>query len=162
MHRTGGKILFFCIKGCKAKNVCIEDRTCAETRSQSIANHSADPRSGSPIRLQSTRVIVGFHLKGDSPLIIDSNDSRIVFEHRPTPRFIQFSGNRENRLLEHVAVDEITMTDSSAQGLVAAVLRPCLGNRLQLDFTRISFELTVVMLDRLKGPRPISASRLTP
>ena len=117
-----GQILLRRIKRSEAEDIRIQNRTSPESGAQGIADHTADPGACASIGLQGTGVVVGLHLEGHPPLVIDGDDSGVVLENGPAPRLVQLAGDRKDRFLEHVAVNEITMADATGQGLVTTVL----------------------------------------
>ena len=93
-------------------------------------------------------------LKQTLKLLVEAHDAGVVLEDadapvvRPEPP-ADLLRRAEDRLLEQVVDAPAVEVDRALERLVRAVLRPGLGERLQLDVGRVAAQRAEVRLDRL-------------
>ena len=133
------------VRGCDAENVEVGDRLCAEAGAEDVADHPAEAGGGTAVRLDCRGVVVGLDLDADVVIAVEADDAGVVAEHAhapvaPAERLTDFPRRSKHRLLEKVVVADgaggTLVVDRAAEGLVAAVLAPRLGDRLELDLER--------------------------
>ena len=107
------------------------------------------PVFATAVGLQGRRMIVRLDLEDDIVLVVEPDDSRVVFEYAHARiRLAGFATDLicggEDRLLEHVREPPlaalILVMDPAGQRFVAAVLAPGLGDGLQFHVGRIAGE----------------------
>ena len=145
MQRAGGQLIHGKIGRAEAEDIRIDDRLGAQPRTQSVPQNPSDPRPRPSIRLDSGGMVVGLHLEGDTVVIIEGHDSRVVLEDREAEGSLlllhQLPGRSGYRVLEKIFVGNPLaigplMLNPGSQGLVAAMLAPGLGDGLELDVSR--------------------------
>ena len=104
-------------------------------------------------------MVVRLDLEDDVELVVEAHDAGVVLEHAHAPVVVRppladLLRGGEDRLLEHVLEAAarrhvVAVGDPPGERLVAAVLAPGLGERLQLDVGRVAVQLAEVGLDRL-------------
>ncbi len=156
VQRAGRHVLGRRLGRGKAKHVGVANRPRAKSGAERIANHAAHARVGPAVGFQRRRMVVGLDLEHQVVLVVEADHAGVVGEYAHAPvigaqRAANFAGGREDRLLEHVVEPPRALgpviIDAAGQGLVAAMLAPGLGDRLQLDVGRIAIELAKMCLD---------------
>ena len=171
MHHARRKILVRRVGRSKTKHVRITNRLSPQARPQRIANHPADTRVGSTVRLQGRRAVMGFDFESHVMVAFEANDAGVVLEHAHAPIvFAQVLTDLhrgcKDGFLQHVFVLAspifIGVGNSAGKRLVATVFGPRLSNRFQLDIRWGSSNRFEVVADNMhlrqrKAQRPILA-----
>ena len=128
-----------------AEDVEVGNRLCPQAGAEDVADHPAEAGGGAAVRLDRRGMVVGLDLDADVMIAVESHDAGVVSEdaHAPvTPaeRRTDLARRGKHRLLQEVVVTDgavgAIVVDRAAEGLVAAVLAPGLGDRLELDLER--------------------------
>ncbi len=91
-----------------------------------------------------------FHLETERPLTIEINDTGIIHEDRETPGLVQLPGRLHHGALQQIIHHPTIEREPALEGLVDAVLRPGLGQRLQLDIGRVPTLFLIIVNNGLK------------
>ena len=125
----------------------LQSGPCAETRAHDVADHSADAGSSAAEGFDRGRVVVRLDLDAEAVAFVEFDHARVVHEHADAERVVDPDRRLEDRLFEQVVVAAAALhLDATGQGLVLAVLGPCLGDRLELGERRSAAEAVEVLL----------------
>ena len=141
----------------EAEHVGVADRLRSQAGAERIADDAAQARVRAAVGLDGRRVIVRLDLEADVITVVEAHDAGVVGEDADAPVVgaepaADLLRRPEDRLLEQivempdaaVVFDEL---DTALEGLVRAMLRPRLRQRLQLHVGRIAAQLAEMRLD---------------
>ena len=149
--RGGGRV-----ERCYAEDVEIGDRLGRERCAEHIADHTPQSRRSATVGFDGRRVVVGLHLHAHVVVTVEADHTRVVTEHAHAPvagpegRADLLCGG-EDCVLEQVCVPDCSrgagVCYRARERLVAAVLAPGLGERLEFDLERVAAERVEVVAD---------------
>jgi hypothetical protein len=140
-QRSRGEHLWRCLERTEAEDVGVGDRLGRDP--EHVAHDATHPGIGAAERLQGTGVIVGFDLEGDLMVAVEGDHPGVVLERREHPGPFRCIGGRHDGRLQEARDLEIrrarlAVLDRCLERAVRAVLRPGLGDGLQLDVGRVA------------------------
>ena len=123
----------------EAQHVRVEDRPGAQARADDVAVHADDAGDGAAVGIERRGRVVGLHLEAQERLPVERDDAGVVVEDRaqePAPAGEPLGGRADVRLeqrVDRLLPAALAVADRRVEDLVLAVLRPGLGDHLQLD-----------------------------
>ncbi len=166
------------VRGAEAEHIRVEDRPRPDAGAQDVAVDPDDARDGAAVGIEGRRGVVRLHLEADQRATVEGDHPGVVVEHRaqePAPAGHLLRGGADvgsEERVDHLLVPSSAIADGGVEDLVLAVLRPGLGDHLQLHVrggggepmrrsVRSNLFPGVITLDRehLFGGRAPGASR---
>ena len=142
-----------------AEHVEVCDRLGAQARAEHVADHAPQPRGGAAVGLDGRGMVVRLHLHADVVIAVEPHHARVVTKHAHAPvagseLLPDRSRGGEHRFLEQVVVSRLArwprVVDGAGERLVAAVLAPGLGDRLQFDLEGVAARRGEVVADAVQ------------
>ena len=133
------------VRGCNAEDVEVGNRLRPEAGAEDIADHPAEASGSTAVWLDRRGMIVSLDLDADVVIAVEADDAGVVAEHAhapvaPAERLTDLARRGKHRLFQEVVIADGAVgplvVDRAAEGFVAAVLAPGLGDRLELDLER--------------------------
>ena len=142
-----------CIERAEAEDVGVGDRLGRDP--QHVAHDPAHPGIRAAERLQGAGMIVRLDLERDLVVAIEGDDAGVVPEGREHPGPVHLVGGRHDGGLQETLDQEIrraglAVPDRRLERPVRTVLRPGLGDRLQLDVGRVTVLRRIVVAHGLQ------------
>ena len=122
----------------EAEHVGVADRLGAHAGAHRIADHAADARVRTTVRLQSRRMVVRFDFETDVILFVEANYAGVVRKNADAPILVagiltDLLCGGENGFLQHVLEGAlaifVAIANPPGQCFVAAMFAPRLGDR---------------------------------